>query len=691
MSFKDLNLNEEYDSDEEDILSDFFVPVLAQSKNYWRMAGFFSSSSLTAYSRGIGEFIRNNGKMKLLCSAKLSKRDYNIMKEVNENPSNFIEESFINDLNSIEDKFVEDHIQALGWMLANDLLEIKISVPDEDDNYSLFHYKIGIFEDFEGNFISFTGSVNESLNALLNNMEAFDVYVSWNEKDKNRVSSKCKKFKRAWNYQTNKNRIIDLPDAIKKELIDYAPENKENLAVCKKEYYKKYIEINNKNSKTKSLRDYQKEAVKKWFENGCKGLFNMATGTGKTITSLGCLKKLMNEKNNFFTVIACPQKHLIFQWRDTIKDFLDNDVFLTINDSNWYTELNQILLSCKLGNIKYPIILTTFKTFSNEKYIGLMNKYNSIPKFLLVDEVHGVGSSEYQKGFTEVVYNYYLGLSATPERWFDDEGTKIIENYFGKSVYDFDIKRAIKEGFLTEYEYIPHFIELNENEFEEYVNLTRIIAALYEENNNIEDISIKKQYLKRQSIIDNAEDKFNKLEYILDNYDVDHMLIYCADKHKNKDNKQIDSVEKILKNRNISTHQFTGDVDSTPDDEFNGLSKREVILNLFNNGTFDVLTAMRCLDEGVDVPSTKSAILMASTSNPREHIQRRGRVLRNFPGKKYAIIHDMIVYPSLSKFNNSEKRIIEKELDRYEEFAKYSKYPAKAQNLLIKRRREIGA
>lgn len=657
MSLKDLDIKHEYDSDEDCLPTQFYVPVLSESIKYYRRSGFFSSSSLAVSAQGLAELIKKDGQMKLICSVHLSKEDYNTIERVLDDPIKFLEESDIGkDLNNIANDFERDHIEALGWMLAKGFLEIKIAFPRK--KIGTYHPKVGIFIDEEGNYISFSGSENETFYGMFENVEEFKVFRSWkNEWEKKDADSDLEKFKKEWVGDRKRTVVVDLPKFLKEELVKFAPSEKADLKLLKEKNY-----YNHKKQKLSlPSRKYQDTAVDNWFNNDCKGIFNMATGTGKTITALNCYKQLMEEsKTNFLTLIACPQTYLVHQWRKEIEKYFDSDILMTIDNTSWKSDLKFLLGDLKLDNLKFPILLTTHQLFHEEEFTKIMKHYIkkfNIGVFIIVDEAHGVGASKYQKGLLPC-YPYRLGLTATPERHFDDEGTKLICEYFGGTVCKFTLKQAIKKGYLTEYCYIPHFVSLDGDELERYLDLTRKIAIKYDKIKNFEDISLTKDFLDRQAIIDNASSKFSELKKILEKEkNIDHLLVYCTSNHEDTENKQIKQVYQILSNMDIFPSYFTGEEKNKPS-----------IIKDFEEGEFKALAAMKCLDEGVDIPSAKTAIFMSSTSNPREYIQRRGRILRKFPGKDMAIIHDLIVLPSLKNLTKSERSIIDKELARFYDF-----------------------
>ena len=290
-------------------------------------------------------------------------------------------------------------------------------------------------------------------------------------------------------------------------------------------------------------------------------------------------------------------------------------------------------------------------------------KYKSL---IIVDEVHGIGSSKQMLGLNSN-FDYRLGLSATPERWFDDEGTQILFDYFGGSVFQFDIEDALEtvnpdtgETYLTPYYYHPIIVDLNHDEMSEYIDLTKQLAYyLNSKRQNAKDMA-ETLKLKRQRIINNLEDKLLKFEEILlENPDLDKTIIFCSPQ-------QINQVQDILNDNRISQHKFTQS-ESARKTKKQLISEREHIIKRFEDGSYRVLVAIKCLDEGVDIPIADTAIIMSSTSNPREYVQRRGRILRRAPGKKFATIYDMIVFPKTS--SQYASKISDKEVDRYREFA----------------------
>ena len=682
MSLKDLQIEVAYSSDKDDILSNFYIPALSQSTKYYRLAGFFSSSTLAIAAKGIANFIKNNGHMKLVCSVQLQKDDVEAIKNNNQDYCNIIDDALLRGFEYFENEIVENHVKALAWLLLKNRMEIKIAVVIDENNFpleasaplnfSLFHLKIGILEDEFGNQLSFSGSINESKAGWLDNIEEFKVFTNWTSEGNKYFKEDLKEFEKYWNNNSLRCRIMDIPSAIKEEIIKIAPSNFENI------YAKLHIMPKKKEIE---FREYQKNAIKNWVDNDFRGIFEMATGTGKTITALGCLTEINNNSENFIAIISCPQIHLLQQWEEEIKKFnLNYDLIIKASGENykWKDTLSDSLIKNYLGYEKKIIILTTHVTLCSEDFKDIFNKEATSGNILLIaDEVHGLGSSKRREGLLEK-YKYRLGLSATPKRYFDSIGTEILYQYFGQIVYDFPLSKALlavkeetNETFLTPYRYLPIFTDLSEIELEEYASLTNKIVAQYNKsrNNEKEEEKLERLLFLRANIIKDAENKFKLLEILLKKIgkDIKWSIIYCTPK-------QISKVIEIVNNLGIKAHRFTMSEGIAPKEIYDGLSERKYLIKKFAEGKYQVLIAMKCLDEGIDIPPARTAIIMASSGNPREYIQRIGRVVRRYLGKEEAVIYDFLVTPNHKNLSNEakliENKIFEKEYKRFIEIAK---------------------
>lgn len=694
MGLRDISLKPAYDSSIDDILNDFYIPVLSNSIYYKRLAGFFSSDSLAIAARGISRFIHNKGNMRIIASVKLNKSDIEAIIRGIKEPLQVIEEASIRSIENITDEFIKDHINALAWMVANNMLEIKIAarfdrnILDSIDNrvenilsMPIFHQKIGVLEDNNGDMISFSGSINETASGWLYNIEEFKVFRKWIGEEMKYVEIDNKRFEDYWEGRVNTVNIYDIPTALKQRLIKIIEDNNitrptilEKLQQWERKLSDRNNDVRRKDfliNRNIELRAYQIDAINSWMMHG-KGFIEMATGTGKTYVALGCVKKL-EEKHpqQLMVIITVPYKHLINQWLKNLEEWGYYGIIASSDEPNWQSKLSDRIHDLNNCFLHKLIVITTHDTLSSTRFIEIVSKTKA-PILLIADEVHGLGSPERRKGLLEL-YKYRIGLSATPRRWFDEEGTDVLFDYFGETVFSFSLDDAIRQGYLTPYYYYPHFIELTQDELKEYLKYTRVIAIKYKEknkNDNLREQELLTQLLnKRRQIIVNAKEKFDEFARILSSYSkLKRCLIYCSPQ-------QIDMVQDILNKRGIIQHRFTAEEDR---------EERQKILDNFMNGNYQALVAMRCLDEGVDIPSAEVAFILASSTNPKEFIQRRGRILRLHADKKYAYIHDFAVIPTFNPHMydnvilNIERKIITDELMRVKEFANSSMNPTYA-------------
>jgi len=679
MSLRDLPLKSAYDSDADDILIDFYCPALAVSINYSRLTGFFSSTSLAAAAKGISGLIKNGGYIQLVTGATFSEEDIEAIRSSIDSPERVLEQSMLRELDKIEDEFTKDHVKALGWLVAKGRLKIKIAlvldnkgVPlgyREASRQGIFHQKVGILEDIDGNKISFSGSDNESAKGWHSNIEEFKVFRNWVDAEKQYFEADMSKFQKFWRGNAKRTRTVEIPKAIEERLIEIAPSSIEDIDLGQWIGDKKQVS-------GVRLREYQQEAVQSWFDHGKEGILEMATGSGKTIIALSCLDKLSKDEGKLITVISSPYVHLSEQWlREANKFGIEGKkIIADSSKSSWKDALVDSILDIENGVAERLVVLTTHTTFSSTDFMTIIEEGKertpNQKMLLIVDEVHGIGAPERRKGLIGQ-YDFRLGLSATPKRWFDFEGTDKIFSYFGDVVFEFSLKDAIDAGYLTPYVYKPHFTNLTPAELESYETETRKISKAYyaSKDDKERDEIYTLLCIKRQKIIRNAANKLLVFRKLLDDLlEVRFCLVYCSPQ-------QIRSVQEILNEKNVIQHKFTEDEGTHADDEFGGLSERDFLIRQFSSGTYHALVSMKCLDEGVDVPPARLAIMLDNSGNPREYIQRRGRVLRRYPGKEKAIIHDIIVEPTITssapeELKSLERKIILKELARYRDFAR---------------------
>lgn len=680
MGFRDLDIHSTYETLTSDPVSDFYLPVLKESVRYDRIAGFFTSSSLALAARGISGLISNGGYMRLIVSPKLTEEDLRAIKESNNNPAAYAEAILMDELDSIQKSFEDDHVRALGWMLANGLLELKIAcVVDDDDeaNGALFHQKVGILEDAEGECISFSGSVNETASGWLFNSEEFKVFKSWEPGDEKFIVPDKEKFESFWFDKRPKVKVIAPSVAFKNKLISLSQDFDLERLVLKR--YKK-------EKKAQAAKDaiplffYQRDAVGAWERNGRSLLFEMATGTGKTRTAIACVNTLLASEEKLVCVVAAPEITLARQWQGEFENLnirFDDVVFADSSSggkAKWLPELSRCVSRISVGRKNSLLVMTTHDTAGSDAFTEAINAISDrIALCLVGDEVHGMGARKRRKSLL-ARYSYRIGLSATPARWFDDVGTGLIAEYFGGNSFEFTIFDAqttinplTGESFLTPYIYRPIFLQLDSEEMDRYIKLTdKIVKLGYSKTDEAADRR-NRLLMQRADITKNAASKIPFFERLVCTEGFDNTLVFTSPQ-------QIGEVCEILTRHGVAAHPFTMKQGTRKTSEYGGKSEREHIIECFKAGSYQALVAISCLDEGIDIPCAEKGILLSSSTNPREYIQRVGRVIRRYPGKERAEIVDFIVEPDLSRISDPDLRkrevaIFAKELRRVGEMA----------------------
>lgn len=657
MSFIDLHIKQEYRSLTDNMAEDFYCPILRQSVLYKRAVGFFSSSALAKITTGISQLIVNNGKIELVSSPHLSQEDVEAINRGYEEREIIIKNAIFRELEDCFDFEIIDRLNLLAWLIAHGRLDIRIALV-ENNSIGIFHEKMGLMYDEGGNVIAYSGSMNESETAFSSNYEAIDVFTSWSS-DYERVKSKEKAFESVWNNRENGIETFDFPEIedeiVKKYLREDRPLNLD-LDNCQiNEEKDEYIILPPKTigpviPQDITYYDYQKEAISNWKKQDFCGIFDMATGTGKTLTGLGAIAVLSEECDYKLAVfIVCPFQHLVEQWVEDIKRFNIDPIigYSSSRQRDWKKRLKGAVFNQKATKKKFFCFVTTNQTFASD-YVQKQIYDIKEDILLVVDEAHNFGSHDLQLTMTDQ-FKYRLALSATLERHFDENGTKKLFQFFGEKCIEYSLDRAIKEGKLTPYYYKPVVVYLTPEELSLYQELSRMIILETKKDKKGEMFLTergKQLAIKRARIVAGAVNKIGKLLEIIKPYQKDsHILIYCGTATM-EDEYNVDEGEKrqieIITRRlgeelKMRVSQFTSRETAI---------EREILKREFSEGEeLQALIAIKCLDEGVNIPSIKTAFILASTTNPKEYIQRRGRVLRRAEGKDYAMIFDFITLP----------------------------------------------
>lgn len=687
MSFQDLNVQIRYRSDMHNFPRDFLMPVLSQTKLYKRGTGYFSTTSLVQLSIGLFEMSKNGGKMQVVCSPNLDKKDIEAIDFGYKSREEVITQSLLNSIVDPITYFEEERLNLVATLIANGSLDLKIAFLEDENGFRLYHEKIAVFVDEDGNKISYAGSPNESENGIDGNFESFYTFCSW--KDQSQVQAvefAEEDFDNMWNDSTYKLHVIDFPKIVVKKLLDYKKEEGVNYNIDEEEYgYKSYLKSQQKFRVPENvhLHDYQEDAVEEWVNKGFKGIFDMCTGAGKTYTALyGIVKAAQEFDEKIAVFIVCPYIHLVSQWEEDVEKWSSVPIIIAHSkspNSNWKMDLMKSYKRYKKEGSPF-ICITTNDTFSSEeiqKYVVRFSEEQNV--ILVVDEAHNFGSEQMINVMPWNIKSR-IALSATIKRHMDKRGTQKIFEYFGEICIEYPLERAIKEEKLVHYEYYPIPVYLSDSELQKYRQLSQQLKRYIIMKNGKMKISDagKPIIYERTRLLAGAENKVSLLMEQMEPYKKDNnILVYCGAASVEDDEtgeivRQIDIVtHKLQSEYQMSVKRFTAE---------ENLKERENIKTFFAQGMYQVVTAIKCLDEGVNIPGIKTAFIMSSSRNPKEFVQRRGRLLRKSDNKKKAIIYDFITLPRdldnvLPRDIDEDKTIIVGEVARMIEFSKLSDNP----------------
>lgn len=695
MSFKEIqNIQLNYNSISDEVVDSFYIPCLKQAKVYKRAVGFFSSSVLLQISQGLGAFADNRGKMKLLVSPQLEPEDYEAIKK-GYDARQLLHDKIVKEFDfNVDFRQKEDRFKMLAYLISTGLLEIKVVALENNNDKAMYHEKVGIMEDNEGNYIAFSGSANETYNAYNLNYETFDVYCSWkSDESEQRCTIKELTFNRIWNGSEKGLITIPFPEVIRNELLTYKTGERGNFTEIDKKFQDYLLEKKTKPklpeiAETVKLHYYQQEAIDNWVGFGYRGIFDMATGTGKTFTAGGAICKLFKDKKRLVVFVCCPFTHLVEQWNEELNTFFSIEPIKCYGSVDYEKKLGRALMKFKQKRSDFVCVLITNASFQKESMQELI-QMNLEKTLLIVDEAHNFGAEGISKTLL-VEYPYRLALSATLERHRDEDGTNKLIDFFGEKCISYGLDRAIQEGKLTPYYYYPVLVFLEDEEYDEYIRLSRQIAKFHSKNGELSEAA-KSILIKRARLVAGANNKIPALKDKIMKYkDDNNILVYCGAVKYGQfgydnsvdEKRQIEAVLSMLNNElHIYSSKFTSDENA---------ELRHDLIESFKKRDIQSLVAIKCLDEGVNIPAIKTVFILASSTNPKEYIQRRGRVLRKYPGKNFAEIYDFITLPrsleNVVVVNNSninaEKNLARKEMNRLIDFANLSLNPSDSNDIV---------
>lgn len=631
-SLKEIEIRDIYSSEKDDLLDSFYNPVLEKAILYDRITGFFSPKVLAAAARGFSNLIKSGGKIRLITSIELNAEVYKVINgtfTVND-MDNLAEW----DMDDIENTLIKDYLAIFSHLLHNGQLEMRVAAVQKSGG--IMHQKIGLIEDENGDALSFSGSNNETAYGWLHNIEEFKVFKNWRIASAKYYQSDREKFDRLWANNTEGVKTLTIDEAVKERLIRETKTDEDIKIVISR--VTNNLDHSIIQSEKDNLRDYQLEAIKHWFDHKCTSIFEMATGTGKTRTAVGALKEFLKRNSYLHAIVVVPLTTLTIQWKNDLSRELDNCIIInTSTDSKWKDEVSGLENLAKLGKVQDYIIITTYSMLPKKSFYDELTKLGD-NIILVADEMHNLATERGINAVISKIYKYRLGLSATPTRLWKQSESDEVGAIFGDNRFSFDIKRAIHEKYLVPFNYRPQKVYLSHDEFEQYIQISREIGRLiYLENDRaVDKTALNSKRIKRARIKKNAENKIlalrRELIKLKRNDDLHHALIYVD----NED--YLQNLQKMLTEINIKTSKLVGKTT---------LEDRLSIIKELRTGGIDAIVAIKCLDEGVDIPSAQTAFILSNNTDSREYVQRLGRVLRLDPKgtKTLSEVYDYIVVP----------------------------------------------
>lgn len=708
---KDLELKGVYKSDLDNILEDFYFPALSHANMYDRAVGFFSASTISYAAQALSVFVKNDGKIRLILGAFTDSEDVKAIsegyreKEISEK----IGAEFLDLIDGVSDELFQNRFEALAWLVAHGRLDVRIALRE----HGMYHDKVGIIGDSNGDRVVFSGSANESRQALLPtyNYESINVFPTWRDELREYSAPHIESFERLWKNESAATAVIDIPTAVKEKLIStaraltYTPDPEIEAEIAARVQRHLGGQTQTKSTKPKSpktinghpfeMRKHQLDALEAWRAKGdYQGVFNLATGAGKTITAIHAITKLSEHIRGLAVVIAVPYQNLADQWVDILAAFNIYPIRCYVSRGQWHDKLLAVVHDLVMRTRDFAAIVVVNRTLKSIEFQEQLARIDGKRLFWIGDECHHHTSKAFT-GFLPEHAQFRIGLSATPEHYLDEERNDRLAEFYGEPVYTYSLRQAIEDKVLTPYLYYPHIVYFDDDESEEFVALSEQIGRIFSRQSPGESIGGNTQLsallMRRARLIGAAKNKLPELERVLSGTSpTAHTLFYCGDGSVETDDppeeenngdgpalsrRQVEAVSGVLHKAKWDVSRFTSR---------ESRKERENILENFRLGIIDAMVAIRCLDEGIDVPACSTAYILASSRDPRQFVQRRGRILRRSPGKNMATIHDFIVVLPEGSEEDSyyAKRLIKSELGRVAEFSSLSENRGEAYNVL---------
>ena len=682
-----LSIQSTYDSRSADLGADFFVPLLGASISYDRMTPTFTSSSLRSVARGLSSLIRAEGRMRLLLETHLSTEDRLALAS---NPQDRDHRNDIFD-RALERGFEKEeylatqiellHVEALAWMVDRDFLEIRVAITSPLDNPNspeTIPYRLGIMRDQAGDSVSFTGQMNEFAKGHGRLPERLILERSWMPTENSNHAFHRESFNTIWHHKEDSNFVVhEVSQSVKERL------TRTIRSSFAWDTFEKLDDLSLTENPTPALRDYQSAAINDWRKAGHIGILSMATGSGKTFVAANAIAAVLKDRSAQVAVVLVPNQSIEAQWSRALVGVGLSPVSLSTFGSSWSKAFAAASSDTRLGLRDTLVVVSVMNRAGTEKFLREIRKNHvaGIKQMVVADEAHRFGSPKIRDALIDE-YEFRLGLSATPTRYFDDEGTDFLYGYFNgpEPSFEFSIQQALdwvpdqnQNPILSPFRYSAVFCELEEDEIEEYLELT---GKLFRRSKEVgdsarTDADRRKILTKRAAILKTARLKIPAFEEeVRKRLPLKNAIVFCESEEQMRD-----AVE-VLMRMEVRPAPFTMSRSAIADAKFGGGSERDNLIQSFSKGGIDVLVTMSMLDEGIDIPEATVGFVLASSGNPKEFIQRTGRIIRWHKDKVEAEIVDFLVSPPLGAGRGSaglldyEKAIVRKEISRLEEYSR---------------------
>jgi superfamily II DNA or RNA helicase len=646
------------------VVDKLFNPIAKDSSGFKCMSGYFTSSVLRELAAPLSLMFSKKGmKGQFIISPNLSEDDMNALLDASRAGESIYEFIFSNE-SDIHDRLVNSTLNVLKLLILSGRLEFKIALMKK----GMMHAKIWLFETSLGT-LSVSGSGNATVSGLIHNFEQLVVSKSWMSKNEREiVDSFSNRFESFFTNRRKDSVTLPINDKTMDVIKSVTNQYEGNEALALEDLDEALLEF----APTRKLKvpewlnyrsgDYmhQGEAVDAWRSNGNKGILEIATGGGKTLTSLVCASLTLFDEKSSLLLIAVPTKPLIKQWAEDVRKFgiapLDTE---GIGTNQIIKEIKGVLRKQRFMD-SVDVIILTHDALKQERIISAISKATS-KVMLIADEVHNLGVDKFLCSDPNS-FDCLLGLSATPVRQYDQEGSDKLLEYMGRVVYSFSLEDAIG-NCLVPFKYYPHRVMLTAEEEDEWLQYTeKINSMMWNKEDKSAKAMIEQLMIRRRAIIESASNKIEKFRTLMDmGEDKKYSLVFCTDKNPD----QILEVNETLRECNYIFHQITGEETSNP-------KVMDTLIESYKSGGINILTSKRVLNEGFNIPPIKEAYFMASSGTKRTWVQRLGRVLRLSPetDKKYSEVHDFIVYPISN--NKKFKTFLKSEVERVQWFAELS-------------------